>query len=86
MTANSLPYAYSNLAVSLHEAGDPLKAVSYFNAALEIADLPEIRNNLGLALMSLGRVREAETHFEAALKSNPDFQAARENLRAARAK
>jgi Flp pilus assembly protein TadD len=40
----------------------------------------EAHNNLGAALFTMGKMSEAKTEYEAALRINPDFDAARENL------
>jgi Flp pilus assembly protein TadD len=40
----------------------------------------EAHNNLGTALFTMGKMSEAKTEYEAALRINPDFDAARENL------
>jgi tetratricopeptide (TPR) repeat protein len=39
-----------------------------------------VRNNLGLALLRLGRTTEAREQFELALRYEPDFAAAHRNL------
>jgi tetratricopeptide (TPR) repeat protein len=41
---------------------------------------PRAQNNLGLALVQLGRVRDAVGHYEQALRIRPDFAEAHCNL------
>ena len=43
-------------------------------------DFPEVQNNLGFALASLGNFSEAVTHYREALRARPDFVLAHTNL------
>jgi Flp pilus assembly protein TadD len=66
--------------------GSPDQAVGYWREALRYrADDAVMHNDLGAVLARMGRVREAIPEFEAALKLNPNFEAARRSLDAARA-
>jgi tetratricopeptide (TPR) repeat protein len=44
---------------------------------------PEVHNNLGIALGSLGQLDEAIAEFQQALRAKPDFADARANLKMA---
>lgn len=71
---HSLPFDYrgetsaGNLA---QEAGDWGKAVEHFRRALALAERPETRFNLGVALFALGQEGEALAHLERAVELNP---------------
>ena len=55
-----------------------------FRAAVAlIPDSAPAHNNLGVALASAGAVAEAATHFAEAVRLQPDFTEARQNLAAA---
>ncbi len=59
------------------------EAVTHYERALESADAPrpaEIHNAAGILLARLGRFPAAAAHFEAAVRLQPDFAAARANL------
>jgi Flp pilus assembly protein TadD len=65
----------------LHLAGDIDAARREYEAALtEDAAETIAHNNLGVILMSQGRLREAEIHLRAELAINPGYAAAHENL------
>lgn len=49
-------------------------------------DNADAQNNLGVALLRLGRVEEAIPHFNTALRTRPDHPQAQRNLRAALAR
>jgi hypothetical protein len=53
------------------EAGEPHRAVAHLAAALEQAERPEIRLNLGFALLAAGDRDAAFTHLIQAAKFNP---------------
>ncbi|MBT5050853.1 MAG: tetratricopeptide repeat protein [Rhodospirillaceae bacterium] len=62
------PDALHLLGVLAHQNGDNLVAVDLIKRAIEIhSDQPLYRNNLGLALASLGRHEEAIPHYRNAL-------------------
>jgi tetratricopeptide (TPR) repeat protein len=69
-----LPFDYrsetsaGNLA---QEAGDWGKAVEHFRRALALAERPETRFNLGVALFAVGQEGEALAHLERAVELNP---------------
>jgi tetratricopeptide (TPR) repeat protein len=46
----------------------------------EYPELPEVQNNLGVMLAAKGRTDEARQAFENALRNNPDYAIAHENL------
>jgi Flp pilus assembly protein TadD len=57
-----------------------------FAEALEIKpDSVEAHNNLGLALLQLGRSGEAIDQFQQALRIKPDYPEAQRNLQRAQA-
>jgi hypothetical protein len=59
----------------------PTEAIPYYEAALASKpDDAQVHNNLGAALMVLGRIDEALDHLEAAVYLNGDYQDARYNL------
>lgn len=53
------------------EAGDWGKAVEHFRQALALAERPETRFNLGVALFALGHEGEGMAHLERAVELNP---------------
>ena len=63
------------------KAGNLEQAVLRYDQAIMLrpAD-PELRLNFGTALASLGRLEEARSQLEAALRFNPGMQAARQAL------
>ena len=68
--------------------GDHAKAVEVFTKAVELvpndAGTAVAYNNLGWALKQLERHEEAINAYESALRVNPDFELARNNLQAIR--
>jgi tetratricopeptide (TPR) repeat protein len=59
------------------------EAVTHYERALESRDAPrpaEIHNAVGILLARSGKFQAAAAHFEAALRLEPDFAAARANL------
>jgi tetratricopeptide (TPR) repeat protein len=62
--------ALSVQGVAAFEAHDYQRALESFSRAFELAELEEIRFNVALCLERLGRYREAEQTYEAALSSN----------------
>jgi tetratricopeptide (TPR) repeat protein len=66
---------YSDLSVAYTEMGDPARATSYSQKALVLHDLlrdqfalARAENNLGLALMRLGKLSGAQLHMERSLE------------------
>ena len=56
-------------------------AAEQYAEALKIdPKVAEAHNNLGFALMSMGRIQEAKTHYEQTLRLNPDYAEAHNNL------
>ncbi len=53
---------------------------SYIDLSREYPELPEVQNNLGVMLAAKGRIDEAKQAFEHALRNNPDYAIAHENL------
>ena len=68
-------------AVALHQAGDILGAIQYYEAVLDKQpDRAEVRSNLGAAFMKLGRLEDAIKQYRAALEARPDMTSVRLNL------
>jgi len=74
------------LASTLMDLGRISESVPEFQAALgddRLARSPELHNDLGVALVRLGRMDEARAQFSEALRIDPTFAAAAGNLRQA---
>jgi tetratricopeptide (TPR) repeat protein len=68
-------------AVTLHQSGDTLGAIEYYEASLEKdPGRVEARSNLGAAYAKLGRYAEAVEHYQKALEQKPDLHQVRFNL------
>ncbi len=68
-------------AVALHQSGDIVGAIQYYEAVLEKQpDRAEARSNLGAALMKLGRFDEAVAQYRKALAIRPDLASVHLNL------
>lgn len=68
-------------AVTLHQSGDTLGAIEYYEAALEKdPGRLEARSNLGAAYAQLGRYAEAVEHYQKVLAEKPDQHQVRFNL------
>jgi Tfp pilus assembly protein PilF len=52
----------------------------YIQLAQDYPELPEVQNNLGVMLASMGKLSEAKAAFEHALLNNPNYATAHENL------
>ncbi len=52
----------------------------YIQLAQDYPELPEVQNNLGVMLASMGKLEEAKAAFEHALLNNPNYAIAYENL------
>jgi Flp pilus assembly protein TadD len=66
--------------------GNLQEAIGHFERALRIKpDFADAHNNLGVALIRLGRVQEAIRHWEQAVRIRPGFVEAQSNLARARA-
>jgi Tfp pilus assembly protein PilF len=52
----------------------------YVQLAQDYPELPEVQNNLGVMLASMGKIDEAKAAFEHALMNNPNYATAHENL------
>jgi len=67
--------------VALHQAGDTIGAIQYYEAALELQPgRPDALSNLGAAYVKLGRYDEAITRYRAALAAMPSHAGVRLNL------
>jgi Tfp pilus assembly protein PilF len=53
---------------------------TYLELSREYPELAEVQNNLGVMLAAQGRIDEARQAFENALRNNPDYAIAHENL------
>jgi len=68
-------------AVALHQSGDTLGAIQYYEAVLEVQpNRIEARSNLGAAFMKLGRLDDAIAQYRKALAVRPDMANVRLNL------
>jgi tetratricopeptide (TPR) repeat protein len=68
-------------AVTLHQSGDTLGAIEYYEAALQKdPGRLEARSNLGAAYAQLGRYAEAIEHYQKVLAEKPDQHQVRFNL------
>ena len=68
-----------------HDSRDPEKIIALYREGLELCPDDEVaRYELGKALAARGRLAEAEKQFEEALKLNPDFLDAKNQLEAVR--
>ena len=65
----------------LEQLNQPDEALAtYTTLAQDYPELPEVQNNLGVMLAAKGNVDEAREAFEHALRNNPDYATAHENL------
>jgi len=68
-------------AVVLHQSGDTLGAIQYYEAVLDKQpQRVEALSNLGAAFMKLGRLAEAIAQYQKALAVRPDLASVRLNL------
>ena len=77
--------AEANLAMLFERSGDPGEAIRRYRRVIDSDRIPadsypELANNVGLSLQSVGRPREAEQWFRRAIAQRPDFIAAHSNL------
>ncbi len=77
--------AHFHLGNVLQEAGRLDAAVQEYQAALKYDDSADVRHNLGIAYVRMGRLSDAATHFEQALKLNPADDSSRDALQRVRA-
>jgi len=64
------------------ETGDPLEAVKLLKEAIEAAPAWEVNyNDLAVRLWEMGETQAARRYLDEALRRNPHYAAARENLR-----
>lgn len=68
----------ARLLEQLNQADEAL--ATYTTLAQDYPELPEVQNNLGVMLAAQGNVDEARFAFEHALRNNPDYATAHENL------
>jgi len=78
-----LPGAYGNLGLALFQRGDVAGAALAYEQGLALESVAEIHDNLGNALLKLGRVDEAITNYRRALELQPKNLNTRCNLAAA---
>lgn len=72
------------LAAHLCAASRPSEAMDHLLAALRIrGDIPDLHNNMGVALRQMGRGREAALAFANAIRLSPEYADAHFNLAAA---
>ena len=57
-----------------------LALLEYQSLAQESPEVPEVQNNLGVLLAAKGQTDEARVAFENALRNNPQYAIAHENL------
>lgn len=75
------PALLSNLGMAYIMTKQPDKAVKYLREAVATAPgLARPHNNLGVALLELGKMEEARKEFETALKLDPNYESPRKNL------
>lgn len=68
-------------AVALHQSGDTLGAIQYYESVLELQPARvEARSNLGAALMKLGRYEQAVEQYRKAIALRPELAQVRHNL------
>lgn len=75
--------AHANLGNALQQSGRLEEALAEFALALQHGsgpDLAHIHNDAGIVYAKLGRRRQAIEHFREALRLNPSYNAARNNL------
>ena len=74
-------FAHYNLGNYLAEHGQPLAAITAYEAALQARpDFPAALFNLGNAQLALGRISPAEDAFRSALRLQPNYANAHYNL------
>ncbi len=74
-------YSYLRIGHDFFDRGYHDAAARFYAKALEYnAKNPEVHNNLGIALLSLGRAGEAKSHFREAIRLKPDLAKAHNNL------
>ncbi|GEM_PF-1667270 len=73
-------HASVNLGLLQLRAGNALGAEHVFRSVLEGAEIPEVRNDLGIALLRQDRLEEARQAFVEALTKRPDLVEAHGNL------
>ncbi len=68
------------MALSLENHGKPDEAISYYERALAVRPMPEVRTNLGLVLAREGRFSAALAELNEVLRLNPGSAEAHSNL------
>jgi tetratricopeptide (TPR) repeat protein len=74
---------YQEMKVSIPSPAELRKRYSeaeFLNSLKGVKELAESYNNLGLCLAQLGQHQEALENFERAIKINPDFKGAQQNI------
>ena len=73
-------HEYNNANILFRE-GNYLKAIDYYQKALQISPaFPKAHNNIGICYIQLSRYEEARHHFSSAIRIDPDFYDAYPNL------
>lgn len=75
--------AYSNLGNALQQTGRLEESLAAYRSALAVPDgafRPETHNDFGVALARAGRFDEAIFHFKEAVRLDPTYTAAQQNL------
>ncbi len=75
--------AYSNLGNALQQTGRLEESLAAYRSALAVPDgafRPETHNDFGVALARAGRFDEAIFHFKEAVRLDPSYTAAQQNL------
>ena len=80
------PYGELRLADALFAKGDLEQAKMHYLAAIRVdSKQTAAYNNLGKLYLTQGQISQAMAQFSEALRINPDYKEAEENLRLARA-
>ena len=74
-------YRLFDVACKLAQEGQYLAAIAEWNRALKLSPSDaKAHNNLGFALVKVGRIEEAISHWQAALQDNSEYADAHKNL------
>jgi Tfp pilus assembly protein PilF len=70
----------ANIGVALATKSDFARAAMHYKMALKTMKTPAVHNNLGYALVNMGKLDEAIEQFKLALQIKPDYKPAKVNL------